>query len=147
LADDGAPLSGDVEVDETFPGGKPRARDKREKRSHIRRTRMPTVLGMVERGGRVRAITIPDRGGETIKGAMRKHILPSSMIFTDEWPLYKGTDREYRGHRRIKHKAHVYVDGDTHTQTIEGFFGLFKNGVRGVYHAISTKYLPDYLNE
>ena len=47
----------------------------------------------------------------------------------------------------IKHLAHVYVDGDTHTQTIEGFFGLFKNGVRGVYHAVSTAYLQDYLNE
>lgn len=49
--------------------------------------------------------------------------------------------------RRIKHLAKVYVDGDAHTQTVEGFFGLFKNGVRGVYHAISVEYLQDYLNE
>jgi transposase len=147
LGDEGEPFSGDVEVDETFPGGKPRAWETREKRGSIRRTYRPTVLGMVERGGRVRAFPIPDRGAESIKGAMRKHILPSSMIFTDEWPLYKGTDKEFRGHRRIKHQAHIYVQGDTHTQTIEGFFGLFKNGVRGVYHAISDTYLPDYLNE
>jgi len=78
---------------------------------------------------------------------MREHILPSSMIFTDEWPLYRGTDREWSGHRRIQHKQRVYVDGDTHTQTIEGFFGLVKTGIRGVYHSVSTRYLQDYLNE
>ena len=80
---------------------------------------------------------------------MREHILPSSMIFTDEWPLYRGSEREFRGHRRIKHKARVYFDAETGagTQSIEGFFGLFKNGVRGVYHAISTRYLQNYLNE
>lgn len=66
---------------------------------------------------------------------------------TDEWPLYTGLDREFRGHRRIRHGAKVYVDGDTHTQTIEGFFGLVKTGVRVVYHAVSTRYLQDYLNE
>jgi transposase len=147
LADDGEPLSGDVEVDETFHGGKPRAKHVRAGTSYKRRTYMPTVLGMVERGGKVKATVIPNRGAAAIKGTMRQHVLPDSMIFTDEWPLYKGTDREYRGHRRIKHKLHVYVDGDTHTQTIEGFFGLFKNGVRGVYHSVSTRYLPDYLNE
>jgi transposase len=147
LRDDSGPLSGDVEVDETAYGGKPRAREMRERTGNVRKTYRPTVLGMVERGGRVRTLLIPDRGGATIKGRMREHILPSSMIFTDEWPLYRGVDREWRGHRRINHKERVYVDGATHTQTIEGFFGLFKSGVRGVYHAISTTYLQDYLNE
>ena len=69
------------------------------------------------------------------------------MIFTDEWMTYKGLDKTYLGHRRIKHKAKIYVDGDTHTQTVEGFFGLFKNGVRGTYHAVSAKWLQGYLNE
>jgi hypothetical protein len=69
------------------------------------------------------------------------------MIFTDEYPLYKSVGDEFRGHRRINHKAKLYAIGDTHTQTIEGFFGLFKNGVRGVYHSVSARYLPDYLNE
>lgn len=78
---------------------------------------------------------------------MREHVLPSSMLFTDEWTPYEHAGREYQGHRRIKHLAHVYVDGETHTQTIEGFFGLFKNGVRGVYHSISTRYLQNYLDE
>jgi transposase len=51
------------------------------------------------------------------------------------------------GHLRIRHETRIYVDGDTHTQTIEGFFGLFKNGVWGVYHAISPDYLQNYLDE
>jgi hypothetical protein len=58
------------------------------------------------------------------------------MLFTDELAVYKGIGSRYRGHKRIRHRANVYVDGDTHTQTVEGFFGLFKNGVRGVYHEL-----------
>ncbi len=149
MADDGEPLSGDVEVDETAYGGKPRAAETRTMGD--RRTRptwkKTTVLGMVERGGRVRARIVPNRGGVAIKGQMHEHVLPASMIFTDEWPLYNGTDKVYRGHKRIKHKARIYVDGDTHTNTIEGFFGLVKNGIRGVYHSVSTRYLQSYLNE
>jgi transposase len=69
------------------------------------------------------------------------------MLFTDEYSAYKAIAAGYKGHRRIKHLAKVYVDGDAHTQTVEGFFGLFKNGVRGVYHAISVEYLQNYLDE
>ena len=58
-----------------------------------------------------------------------------------------GLDHEYIGHRRIRHKEHIYVDGDAHTQTVEGFFGLVKNGIRGTYHAVSHKWLQSYLNE
>lgn len=144
---DDEPLSGDVEVDESAYGGKPRAYEMRNKLGNLRKTYRPTIFGMVERGGRVRPLVIPDRGGATIKGAMRAHILPEAMIFTDEWTPYRGVDREWRGHRRIKHKARIYVDGATHTQTVEGFFGLFKTGVRGVYHSISAEYLQNYLDE
>ncbi len=144
---DDEPLSGDVEVDESAYGGKPRAYETRNKVGHLRMTYRPTIFGMVERGGRVRPLALPNRGGATIKGAMREHILPSSMIFTDQWPTYRGVEKEWRGHKRINHAARVYVDGDSHTQTVEGFFGLFKNGVRGVYHAISVEYLQNYLDE
>jgi transposase len=144
---DDEPLSGDVEVDESAYGGKPRAYETRNKLGILRNTYRPTIFGMVERGGRIRALSLPDRGGATIKGAMREHILPSSMIFTDQWTTYRGVEKEWRGHRRINHSARVYVDGDSHTQTVEGFFGLFKNGVRGVYHSISAEYLQNYLDE
>ena len=69
------------------------------------------------------------------------------MIFTDEWHAYKVVGREYRAHHRIRHRSKIYVEGDVHTNTIEGFFGLLKNGIRGVYHAISAEYLQSYVDE
>lgn len=146
---DTPPLDGDVEVDETYYGGKPRAYESRTagKQRKGATWRKETVLGLVERGGRIKVAHLPHRGGAVIKGTIQAHVLPSAMIFTDEWPTYKGLAKEYRGHRRVRHKERIYVDGDSHTQTIEGFFGLFKNGVRGVYHAVSAKWLQGYLNE
>ena len=69
------------------------------------------------------------------------------MIFTDELKLYVGIGRDYKGHKRIKHKQRIYVQGDSGTQNVESFFALFKNSVRGAHHSISAKYLPHYLNE
>ena len=69
------------------------------------------------------------------------------MIFTDEHYPYVGIERYFKGHKRIRHSSKIYVEGETHTNTIEGFFGLLKNGIRGVYHAVSLKYLQSYLDE
>lgn len=102
---------------------------------------------MVERNGRVRARIIADRGTKAIHAEVKKHVLPVSMLYTDEWDAYKTVAPGYKGHRRIKHLAKIYVDGDIHTNTIEGFFGLLKNGIRGVYHTVSREYLQSYLNE
>jgi transposase len=144
--DDQGPLSGNVEVDESAHGGKVRATETRQQKLKKMSYR-PTILAMVERGGRVRPLVIPNRGAFSIRMAVRQHVLPSSMLFTDEWDAYKSLGQAYRGHRRIKHEAQIYAMGETHTQTVEGFFGLFKNGVRGVYHAISADYLQSYLDE
>jgi len=148
LSDEGEPpLSGKVEVDESAYGGKPRAYETRNNLGHIRKTYRPTLLAMVERGGRVRARPISDRGTRAIHTAVKEHVLPESLLFTDEWNAYVTLAGRYQGHKRIKHRARIYVDGDCHTQTVEGFFGLFKNGVRGVYHSISVQYLQNYLDE
>lgn len=149
LSDEGEPpLSGDVEVDESGYGGRPRAYEKRNKIGHLRRTYRPTMLAMVERRGRVRPRVIDGRTTPAIHSTVRTHVLGDSILFTDEYRTYEKLARDhYRGHKRIKHIAQVYVDGDTHTQTVEGFFGLFKNGVRGVYHSISVQYLQRYLDE
>jgi hypothetical protein len=69
------------------------------------------------------------------------------MIFTDEHPAYLGLDKTYRGHRRIRHKANIYVDGNVHTNTIEGFFSNLKRGIAGTYHSVSVKWLQSYVNE
>ena len=79
---------------------------------------------------------MPDREKKTLQREVRSHVLPASMIFTDEYPKYLGL-HDYIGHRRIRHADRIYVDGDVHTQTIEGFFGNMKNGIRGTYHSVS----------
>jgi transposase len=145
--EDEPPLSGDVEVDESAYGGKPRAYEQRNHLGNLRRSYRPTMLAMVERKGRVRPRVIKSRSAPDIRRAVTTHVLGDSMLFTDDWNAYVGIATRYKGHRRIKHSARIYVDGDCHTQTVEGFFGLFKNGVRGVYHSISVQYLQNYLDE
>jgi transposase len=145
MVQDDDPLSGDVEADETFVGGKPKAYPRLPKNSHW--DRKATVFAAVERGGRVRAEHVPNSRGPLIQAKAREFILPGSMIFTDEYHAYKRLGKEGYTHRRISHAAKIYVDGDVHTQTIDGFFGLFKSGVRGAHHAISHKWLQGYLNE
>jgi hypothetical protein len=73
-------------------------------------------------------------------------VVPTSIIYTDDWVAYKPL-REYREHRVINHSAGLYVDGTTHTNAIEGFFGNLKTGMRGAYTKVSPAYLPSYLNE
>jgi transposase len=142
--DDTEPLSGEVEVDESAYGGKTRQSDVRRGMAYQRYHEQPTILAMVERGGRVRSRVIRDRTMHSISSTMREYVLPASMIFTDE---YDAIGHQYAGHKRIKHTARIYAEGDTHTQTAQGFFGLFKSGVRGVYHSISARYLQSYLFE
>jgi transposase len=154
--DDPKPLSGEVEADETWYGGKPRAADIRRfagrPDAHSRAVRFAaskktTVFGMVERGGRVRAVTIPSSEGKTLKEPLYTHVLPSSSIFTDEFKAYRGLDRHFKRHYRIRHKERIYVDGNVHTNTIEGFFSNLKRGIGGTYHSVSKKWLQSYLNE
>jgi len=146
------PLSGEVEADETFVGGKLRESDRAKLRAAGTPNRGPAsksraiVVGVVERGGKLRATTIPRRG--YARGVVESFVLPGSMIFTDDWGGYDPLSRNPQyTHRRINHSQRVYVHGDVHTQTIEGFFGHFKTDVRGTHHSISTRWLPGYLNE
>jgi transposase len=151
--DNEEPLSGEVELDETFVGGKPRASLRREAQAKgwnmqtAYWDRLASVFGAVERGGRIRASVVPNSRASTILPLAREYVLPDSLIYTDEYRAYDRLGREGYTHRRIKHSARVYVEGDTHTQTIDGFFGLFKNAVRGVHHGVSHKWLQGYLNE
>ncbi len=146
------PLSGEVELDETFIGGKPRLAEKRRiAREHHSRyrdmTRKAVVFGAVERGGRIRASVVPNSRASSILPLAREYVLPESLIYTDEYYAYGQLGRTGYQHRRIRHSAHVYVEGDVHTQTIDGFFGLVKNAIRGVHHGVSHKWLQGYLNE
>lgn len=141
------PLSGDVEIDETSVHGKPRGPKMTLREAAAWRESKPKVLGMVERGGRVRARVIPSRRGPALSRQVRANVNPTSIIITDDWPAYKPLRREYLGHKVINHSAGLYVDGDVFTNTIEGFFGNLKTGMRGAYKHVSPKYLQSYLDE
>jgi hypothetical protein len=146
------PLSGSVEADETWIGGKLRHSDKRKAREegksltgqYVKQRQM--VFGMVERGGRVVALTMPSRYGFTLRQSISRHVERGSDVYTDDYPGYLGVSFDYT-HRQINHTARIYAIDDVHTQTIEGFFSLVKNGIRGVYHSVSPKWLQSYLDE
>lgn len=148
--DEDAPLEGDVEVDESAGGGRVRASDRAKGRQYViaKMSRRPTIWGAVERGGRIRVQVVKSRGTLDVEGPIFEYVLPSSSIFTDEWKGYTSrVGDHFKSHRRIRHQERVYVSGTVHTNTIEGFFGNLKNGIRGNYHSVSSKWLQGYLNE
>jgi len=137
-------LSGSVEIDESYFGGRRRGtkRGRPGKDSH----KVP-VVGIVERGGKVAALVTPDTTRATVEPIIQRKVLPGSMIYTDEYAVYDRLGKKGYTHRRIPHSEQVYVLGDVSTNTIEGFWGLVKNGIRGVYHSVSAKHLQSYINE
>ncbi len=135
-----------VEMDETYVGGK--RRNGRRGRPGARDRKQTCVVGAVERQGRVIAIAATDATKKTLHGIAKERILPESIVYTDELASYNGLENvNVYQHRRINHSAGIYVVGDTHTNTIEGFWSLVKRGIGGVYHSVSKKYLQTYLDE
>jgi transposase len=158
MADDGEPLSGDVEVDETSVDGKPRKQqgqhshlaigpDRRSEAAKLRERSRATVFAAVERGGRIKATVLPSRRGPALKRQVVRWVMPESIVITDDWPAYNGLERHYISHSRINHSAGLYVEGSTHTNTVEGFFGHLKPAIRGTYRKVSHRWLQGYLNE
>ena len=145
---DGPKLSGKVEVDESFFGGKePNKHWSKRQSGHRGPVGKTAVWGAVERQGRVVARVVSDTTARIVLPHVRERIMPHSVIFTDEARIYRNLPRLGYDHQRVYHTAGIYVEGDAHTNTIEGFWSLTKNGIRGVYHNVSTKYLQTYLNE
>jgi transposase-like protein len=147
MADDGRPLTGEVEVDETSVGGKPRTPMNRSEAAYWRAHARPTVMAAVERGGRVKATVVPSRYGPHVKRQVIEWVNPEAIIYTDDWKPYSGLDEHFAAHSRINHSAGLYVVGDTHINAIEGFFGNLKTGIRGNYKKVSRRWLQGYLNE
>jgi transposase-like protein len=143
---DNPPLSGTVEVDETYVGAKRKRGTPRGRPSAFHPTKT-AVFGAVERGGRIAATVIPNAHSVTLRETIHRFVLPASMIFTDEYQPYRKIGREGYTHRRVNHSQRIYVTGDVHTNTIEGFFGHFKTDVRGTHHSVSRRWLQSYLNE
>ncbi|MGD0669327.1 MAG: IS1595 family transposase [Bryobacteraceae bacterium] len=135
-----------VEIDEMYAGGRRKNGTGRPMRGD--KTKTP-VMGMVERRGRVVARTIPDCTSKTLLRNVKKYVLPESTIYTDELKSDGGIGHMNNGyqHRRINHSTGIYVTGDVHTNTIEGFWSLIKRGISGSHHAVSQKFLQTYLDE
>jgi transposase len=146
LSEDGLQLEGStIEVDEMYHGGK-RQRIGQRGRPSEGSHKVP-VVGMVERGGRVVARVAENTRRETLHGLVKQYVMPASIIFTDDYISYDGLANLGYTHRRIRHSEKVYVSGDVHTNTIEGFWSTVKRGISGVYHNVSAKYLQTYLDE
>ena len=141
LQEDSSKLTGEVEVDETYVGG----------RRHGKRGRgaegKTAVVGAVERNGKVIAHAVPDVKRHTLVPFMVNKVDKNAILYTDTFPSYDHMRRFGYTHLRIAHEAKEYARGSVHTNSIEGFWSLLKRGIGGVYHSVSEKYLQDYINE
>jgi transposase-like protein len=137
-------LSGPVEIDDAQFGGS----DENKHRQLIRAGRKQTVLGIVERRGRVVARVVPDMHKDTVFPVIEGSLHPRSMIYTDSHATYEQLRWMGQSHKHstVNH-SEGYVNGYAHTNTIDGFWSLVKRGIRGVYYQVGRGYLQSYLNE
>lgn len=135
-----------VEVDETYVGGRSH---RPHRHGRYKNKKDDVVLGMVERGGRLKLVPVADAKTKILKPQMEKHIAASvATIYTDGHPIYVfAINQKWAGkHKAIDH-VHTYGIGDTHTNTIENAFSLFKRGLHGTFHQVSAKHLARYCDE
>lgn len=130
-------LSGTVEADEAYIGGS---------RSFKNRwTKKTPIIGAIERGGRVKAKVIETRGEYHILPFLEQNVAKGTRLITDDAPVYRAALNLKRD--TINHSKQSYVFGDVHTNGIEGFWGQFKNSLRGTYHGVTKAYLQSYLDQ
>jgi transposase-like protein len=141
-------LSGEVEVDESFIGGKARNMHVAQRRRRITGTggkNKTIVVGFVERGGRVQTTVVQKRDRKTMHEEVKKRVEAGAALYTDELLSYEGLAGEY-AHKVINH-AVAYVDGAVHTNTLENFWSLLKRGINGTYVSVEPFHLFRYLDE
>ena len=138
------PIGGEgkfVEADETFVGGRARNRAYREPPPK------EAVMALVERGGRVASFHVPNVTAATLKPIIAEVLSTDSHFRTDESGVYWEIGEQFASHRTVVHSANEYVRGDAHTNTVEGYFSIFKRGIYGVYQHVSEHHLKRYLAE
>ena len=141
-------FDGEVEVDETFIGGKARNMHKGARARRITGTGgkdKTVVAGVLQRGGRVRAEVVPDTKRATLHARVRAHVAEGSAVYTDALDSYSGLDAMY-AHKTVDH-AERYVDGRVHTNGLENFWALLKRGLVGTYAGVEPFHLFRYLDE
>jgi transposase-like protein len=149
------PLGGNgdiVEADETYFGEieNPSRRRKSKQgnwytKSGPRNKR--AIVSLVERGGKVRSFHVASADKDAVSLIVHENIARESRLHTDESKLYVTVGRGYRAHETVQHTAHEYARGDVHTNSVEGFFSIFKRGMRGNYQHCKEKHLHRYLAE
>ena len=141
-------LSGEVEADETFIGGKARNMHIAKRQRRITGTGgkdKTAVMGILERGGHVRTIVVPNRKRAALQTEVRKHVEAGAALYTDALPSYSGLAQEY-AHAVVDH-AVAYVDGRVHTNGLENFWSLLKRSINGTYVSLEPFHLFRYLDE
>jgi transposase-like protein len=133
-------LQGIVEADETYIGGKHRG-----KRGRGSENKTP-VFALVERNGRIRTFKTERVTSKNLKEKIRENVDGKAVVMTDEFLAYKNLGKEFV-HYTVNHGAGEYVNGNVHTNTVEGFFSILKRGINGVYHHVSEQHLDRYLAE
>jgi transposase-like protein len=148
MDEDTGMLSGEVEVDETFVGGKLSNRHRQGgQKFHDQMVNKTAVVGAVERGGKLKAAIVPNVRKTALIPLVLERVMPEATVFTDEAKGYAKLGNHGYQHHRVNHSARVYVSGDVHTNTLEGFWSLLKNGIRGAHHQVGAKQLQSYVNE
>ncbi len=141
-------LSGTVEVDEVYIGGRMKNKHKKVRENHKEYNASHTynktgVMGLVERGKELKVQVIEGN----LKDMVKNKVDSSATVITDSLFAYRGLDKFYVAHEIIKHDQDEYVRGIVHTNTIEGFFSYLKRSIFGIYHQVSPKHLQRYCDE
>ncbi len=147
--DKAGPIGGEgktVEVDETYFGDKDRVTT-RTKRGKSGLASKRAVVSLVERGGPVRTFHVARATAETVRDLIVRNVSRKSKLHTDESRLYIEVGKEFAGHDSVRHSAGEYVRGDVHTNTVEGFFSIFKRGMKGIYQHCGEAHLHRYVAE
>lgn len=140
-------LSGDVQVDETYVGGKPRKYDGKQRKRGRGTSKTPVVV-LVERNGNARSTPMQRLTGKNLKQEIIANVHPDATIMTDEFTSYKGVGRHFAGgHKTVNHGAGQYAKGDVNTNTAESYFALLKRGIVGAFHHISDRHMHRYCAE
>ena len=134
-------LSGHVEIDETYVGGKRKGKRGRGAEGKT------AVLGMAERGGSIKAIPVENVQRKTLMPHIKSTVQEGSRISTDELPTYNALKDYGYDHACVRHAAKEYVKGDVHVQSVEGFWARLKLSIRGTHIHVSRKHLGKYVDE